>query len=367
MSEDTKTGQMALTAFPPGCAPSFETLTLAQTELNMNAQAIPSTAGGEFGHAVLTMADAADLLLTGNVAYVVPVNPGDTPIHAAGATQPQIIETNRAHLVQKEAYKTYRNADAVLKAQLLSVCPDMYTNALKQPHFRYGSRTTLELLTHLWDSYGRIQPAQMKANAERMKKPWFPTEPIETLFSQLKDTFAFATAGDTGTTEIGVVRIGYEIISDTGLFKQELKEWRTRPNAEWTLIIFQTFFKAANIDRLATTTDGGFNSINKTTNATPATNDAAAAPLSELAALKLENARLKKLIPANATTTPPTTNNSGNRPNLTYCWTHGTSKNWRHTSKTCLAKGPGHQDDSTAENKMGGSTKIWTAPIAPKE
>ncbi|EEC46864.1 predicted protein [Phaeodactylum tricornutum CCAP 1055/1] len=53
-------------------------------------------------------------------------------------------------------------------------------------------------------------------------------------------------------------------------------------------------------------------------------------------------------------------------PDMTYCWTHGTSKNRRHTSATCKDNVPGHRDDATASNPIGGSTKIWTAPKPPK-
>ena len=40
-----------------------------------------------------------------------------------------------------------------------------------------------------------------------------------------------------------------------------------------------------------------------------------------------------------------------------YCWTHGGSG---HTSITCRAKAPGHQDNSTFENRLGGSNAYCT-------
>ena len=36
-----------------------------------------------------------------------------------------------------------------------------------------------------------------------------------------------------------------------------------------------------------------------------------------------------------------------------YCWSCGA---WHHTSKNCKFKKPGHKDDTTFTNKMGGST-----------
>jgi hypothetical protein len=51
---------------------------------------------------------------------------------------------------------------------------------------------------------------------------------------------------------------------------------------------------------------------------------------------------------------------------LGYCWTHGTCKNRRHNSATCQNKQPGHQDEATDENKMGGSTDVIDRDANPK-
>ena len=46
-----------------------------------------------------------------------------------------------------------------------------------------------------------------------------------------------------------------------------------------------------------------------------------------------------------------------NGENVTYCWSHGITKNRRHNSKTCKRKKDGHQDDATLNNRMGGSNE----------
>jgi hypothetical protein len=40
-----------------------------------------------------------------------------------------------------------------------------------------------------------------------------------------------------------------------------------------------------------------------------------------------------------------------------YCWTHGFSVTKNHTSQNCHTKGPGHKDDATRENTMGGNQR----------
>ena len=43
------------------------------------------------------------------------------------------------------------------------------------------------------------------------------------------------------------------------------------------------------------------------------------------------------------------------RVNGNYCWTHGYRVGNKHNSATCQNKAPGHQDNATCENTMGGS------------
>jgi hypothetical protein len=79
----------------------------------------------------------------------------------------------------------------------------------------------------------------------------------------------------------------------------------------------------------------------------------------------------KKLVDAathrggNPAATPAATPAGGRRPPMTrppphpgnYCWTHGHCNCKEHTSATCLRKAPGHRDEATAANTLGGSEK----------
>jgi hypothetical protein len=63
--------------------------------------------------------------------------------------------------------------------------------------------------------------------------------------------------------------------------------------------------------------------------------------------------------------TPAATPMGGRRPPKTphpphpgnYCWTHGHCNYREHTSATCFHKAPGHRDEATAANTLGGSEK----------
>jgi len=54
---------------------------------------------------------------------------------------------------------------------------------------------------------------------------------------------------------------------------------------------------------------------------------------------------------------PPPLQRKVNDKNVTYFWSHGITKNPKHNSATCKHKKDGHQDESTLNNRMGGSNK----------
>jgi hypothetical protein len=88
----------------------------------------------------------------------------------------------------------------------------------------------------------------------------------------------------------------------------------------------------------------------------PPNNTATVTPLTAINKKLVETAARGK--PSGPPTGPP---NPVRAPNLpfpgNYCWTHGHRVSQHHTSATCGSKAPGHKDDATAANTMGGSKK----------
>jgi hypothetical protein len=338
--------------------PSYASLRIAQTELNSNAASVHSNlGGGEHGHLVLTIPTAEYLILTEDTPFNIPENPPAQPIHPAGATISVITEANRQHLEAKQIFKTYHAVDQALRKQVLAAVPDVYTRALKHATTGYGNITSLQLLTHLWTNYGTITQLELDENQLRMQRPWNPPTPVEALFNQLTEGIAFAAAGDEALSNTQVIRIGYNLISKTGLFELPCHEWRQKSAATKTMNAFQTHFRDADQDRLSTATTataGYHNSANLIENSpTPAapttmTND------------ELINAAVQKQVAialAAMQVTPAPAAAPRNTGQRSYCWTHGGTRNLRHTSQTCRYPATGHQTTATVTDKMGGSTK----------
>jgi hypothetical protein len=79
---------------------------------------------------------------------------------------------------------------------------------------------------------------------------------------------------------------------------------------------------------------------------------------------KSQEAELKCLLGAQGITTPITASGPTNTylrksykaKNDNYCWSHGYQVGMNHTSANCTEKAPGHKDNATKSNIMGGDT-----------
>jgi hypothetical protein len=181
-----------------------------------------------------------------------------------------------------------------------------------------------------------------------MYTPWNPVDPIKTIFHCLNDAIAYSIAGRDPITKAAAVRAGYDVLKHSGLFPRACETWRTASPDTHMLANLCAIFKVANTDRKRTVTTGSLGYAN----ILAATPSVLLSLLPDLLSLPFS---------ALSVSTPSTALSE-----KTYCWTHGSSNNRRHTSATCKNKVPGHRDDATATNTLGGSTKVWTAPKPPK-
>ena len=351
--------------------PTYHTLLTVQKELNTNAASIDTTQGtGIHGFLVLTMAYDEFLAMTALDNNEVDDNDEAIPIHHPPPILPDALNARatpaaiRTHDTATYEHRLYHSTDKALKKILLAACPDIYLSAVKHPRTGYSNVTTLQMLTHLWTTYGEIKPDDLDANLTTMNKPWHPTTPIESLFLQIDDGLAFAAAGDSPIDDNTAVRIIYKIVFDTGLFELPCRDWRARPRADKTLTNYKTFFQEANNDRAATTGSVGYH----TANAITTTDDKLTSLLASIEKMvKAQTTAQSNKKQKTATTGTTTQTRTPTFPS--YCHTHGCTMSYKqdkpHNGHTCKNPGPKHKKDATIDNKMGGNEKIWTAPRAP--
>ena len=387
--------------------PNRTSLLKFQDRINANAMAIPSSANGTLGHLGLVIGATKYHSVSNNVAFVVPNDPGSNPTHANGATAAQISETNRQHDRDVNIYQVFVNTRTQLRNMIIKNVPDEYISPLKHEITQYNQVSPLDLLDHLWTTYGDITSKDLSANEKRMTADWNPPTPIETLYKRMKEGKIYAQQGGENISNATLVRWSYEIIEHTGLFEHDLKEWRDKPEASKTWTHFQTFFAKRDDDRRknTTTTKSAGYSANEVQELvqkemanlleqlipederqclpapapSPAPPNTSPSDAANAASVTMENIEksMKGMIEDFMKKTADGGGGGGGGKGrngrdkkpliaqgyddsgtpITYCWSHGITKNLRHTSKTCSRKKEGHKDDATLNNKMGGSTE----------
>ena len=167
--------------------PGYDTIAEVHLQLNANAASVQSHLGdGALGLLYLTVTPAVYNTLS-LVPFIPPPNPGPDPIIPANATGPQINDIRLQFANATKLYKQYDTTDKALKQLLLGAVDDMFVRSLRNRHIGYANVTTLELLTHLYTVYAKINTADLEANTARMKVPYDVNLPIETFFDQIED------------------------------------------------------------------------------------------------------------------------------------------------------------------------------------
>ena len=249
-----------------------------------------------------------------------------------------------------------------------------------------------------------------------MRSNWDPNSPFDYLIKQIEDGQDYAEDGGQPYTTEQLLHIAYTLVFKTGLYFEECKQWNNCPATEKTWANFKTQFHNAQCllhDQLCSTKQAGFHSNHANHKPTTETQppaeyhealinlaSSAAADRELLTTLANSVATINQHInqlntphlntsnnPVNIDTATDSTalsslttsitelqqqlwdlkkennnlcSNNNCQPrkchdNGNYCWTHGYRIGNNHTSATCQNKAPGHQDQATRTNTMGGS------------
>ena len=390
----------------PSQAPSYTSLCAFQKALNHNAMSIVSSQT-DLGHLSLVITEKKYLKASNQVKFVPPTDPEPTEDDATAPmtrsmfdsiTNADTLQAVKTYEYNKQTYLKYLATVTALRNLILNSVDNKYICKLEHEDTGYARVTPLELMTHLWDSYGTIDDADHTKNEESMKQPWSPPEPIDTLFEQLKKGQEFAAKGNETISDSQLMRWGYQNIKNTGLFNRECEKWRKR-TATKTWDDFITHFNTAYDDYLkydtspptaaeATYTANQVQQILhdelSTILGTTAPSDSPPSdapslisnPATANATVTIEDVR-RMIQESLATSTNHQTSinqastrggDPGHRPPrppliaqglvrgkpVSYCWTHGVTSNLRHSSATCRRKATGHKDDATFNDRKGG-------------
>ena len=357
--------------------------------------------GGRHGHLGLVLSPE-EYALVSDTPYVAPEHPGNFE-----------LARNTAHevaITQREAYyenlRVFRESVEVHKAlvkQIVAAIDDEFLEELKDDETNDISKSIPEILSYLFENFAEVSSADVKREEEKIKNYyWDINTPPMVFYTLIEDLQKLATAAKLPRTEQMMVDYGLGIIQRTNDFEAGLVEWFRAADRDKTWTNFKRYFSRVHRDlkkaRGDTMKNTSFHQANNMANditesisdlrselrqsisalgnpplnnhpfhASPHTHQHSfnASPVSTLAPsansattddlLKLVIQLQNQILSDKQSTTEPS--NPQRRSfvrNKTdkYCWSHGACG---HDGKDCRNKKPGHRDDATFGNRLGGS------------
>ena len=215
--------------------PNYTSLKNFQDVIDANVLSIISNTTN-LGHPALTRSPTEFTATNGTFAFIIPTNPGTapTPPHciatrasaAAITIDPNAVsetldpykaqEALRIFQEKQQNYNRYWNASTALKNCILNSVDGEYIKILKKKITRYPTVNPLELLTHLWDTYGEVTIVDLKSNEAQMKMQWNTPLSLDSIFLQLEEDQSFAAKWNEKIDDSILVWLGYNNIIETG-------------------------------------------------------------------------------------------------------------------------------------------------------
>ena len=124
---------------------------------------------------------------------------------------------------------------------LLAAVDPIYLQAISQPYVGLGNRTVWQLLHHLYTTYAKITPTDLKVNDVRMNAPYDPNQPFEFLIEQIQDATDYAAHAGTPYSQEKILATAYDLVFKTGMFSNDLRGWRRKPAVDKTWANFKPF------------------------------------------------------------------------------------------------------------------------------
>lgn len=140
----------------------------------------------------LVLMDAEHQMLEPKVAFVFSALPVALD-HGAGANPmaAQIVENNCVSTKGEKDHCKGMEVHACIANQIITTVKNKYISALEHDVVGYSNLTLLQFLAHLRVHYLQVMMEDLKENLAA-QAPWNASEPIETVFEQIKKAWKYA-------------------------------------------------------------------------------------------------------------------------------------------------------------------------------
>ena len=184
--------------------------------LNKCAESVHCNLGnGTVGYLVLT-SQPESFLIASPTSFVKPVNPGVLVLGDPAPSEAVIGSLTFQHTEYTRVFNEYHSVDRACKKVLCTLIPEAYFQSFKSKYTGYANVQCLEILSHLWITYGVLQDYKVQENDVKMKK----SISAETLFEEFVEkieTAVDAVATQVPYTRHQIVSIDFTIAENSGI------------------------------------------------------------------------------------------------------------------------------------------------------
>ena len=174
--------------------PKFQAILYSHNQLKANtASILANIGGGHFGLFGLIIQSKTYETLTGS-PFVKHTNPGTRPSYPTGISVETAAEILWQHKVNQGEFHTMHNTYLVLTKQIVRAFDGLYIKVIKIRHVKFLGVPSLDIIQHLYKSYGTINQVDIDDNEKKMSKHYDSTLPIEVMFDKIEEGMEVAEA-----------------------------------------------------------------------------------------------------------------------------------------------------------------------------
>jgi hypothetical protein len=104
----------------------------------------------------------------------------------------------------------------------------MYLDILNDNMVGYANISAIDMLYHLFETYGNITAVDLEINFEHMRQAWDPQHPVESLFKQIQDCGDYSESGGVLVGHPQQITVVYAKIFSTGHFMSACRRWNEK-------------------------------------------------------------------------------------------------------------------------------------------
>ena len=110
----------------------------------------------------MLIAQPALFTIVSPTSFVKPVNTGVLVLAEPAPSAAVMGTLTRKHPENMQVFNKYYSVDKACKKVLFSIIPEAYFRSFKKKYTRYANVKCLDILSHLWTTYGVLQDFEVQ-------------------------------------------------------------------------------------------------------------------------------------------------------------------------------------------------------------